>query len=343
MTIVLSYDTVSKKEAYLNEFKGNLFEFLVGSYLAQKKGVEGPFLRSFSPVLRNQFSYYELQLKKEDPILAQNISLLAQNMAESLMPYVPSKIDNILVVGKSPGLESWKEADLILIEKNNYTPISLKLSKENSYVNTKSGGVKSFLSKYFSGFNLVDSNQKKLNEAVSKGFWNLGHELHENFGLKFKGNFGEDWKKNVGFYLPSEVPENLRVHLIGFYHQVISSIYKTFIYFEKENPDLFRLSLYSLFGFGLPNMIQAICYHGPTGLKGKGSERYFLKGISIRHYDQMRSEIEGLSIDPLKEDLSSFEINLPSYSFQIRVKPMNKFTVPSLKVNCSIRDKKVKK
>jgi hypothetical protein len=340
MPPILQYNTKSQKEAYLNEFKGNLFEFLVGSFLARTKGVEGTFLKSFSPQLRGQFSFYELQLKKEDLGLVQNISQLAQNMGEALLPFVPSKIDNVLVVGKSPGLERFKEADLIIIHGKDYVPISLKLCKENSFVNTKSGGVKSFLSKYFSSFSECQGEQNKLDESVQKGFLNMGHALHDYYDLDFKGKFGESWKKEVGIDLPGELPENLKIPLLKFYYQVIASIYDSFLRFEKERPDLFKLSLYPLLGFGLPNMIQGVCYHGIHESRGLEKKRYALKGISIRSFEQVRSEIDQLSIGELKSKLSSFEIDLPSYRFQIRVKPMNKFIAPSLKVNCSIREKR---
>lgn len=340
MPPILQYNTLSQKEAYLNEFKGNLFEFLVGSFLAQKKGVEGAFLRSFSPQLRNQFSFYELQLKTEDPVLVQNISLLAQKMGEELLPYLPSKIDNVLVIGKDTGLERFKEADLILIHGKEYVPISLKLCKENSFVNTKSGGVKSFLSKYFSSFPECQSEQNKLAESVDKGFSNMGHDFHDYYGLDFKGKFGELWKREVGIDLPGELPDDLKLPLLKFYYQVIGSLYDSFLRFEKSRPDLFKLSLYPLLGFGLPNMIQGVCYHGIDESSDPYKKRYAPKGISIRTYDQIRSEIDLLSIGELKKKVSSFEIDLPSYSFQIRVKPMNKFIAPSLKVNCSIREKR---
>ena len=51
----------------------------------------------------------------------------------------------------------------------------------------------------------------------------------------------------------------------------------------------------------------------------------------------LQQELETLKINELKRGLSSFEIDFESLTLQIRVKPMNIFTVPAMKVNCSVK------
>ena len=53
--------------------------------------------------------------------------------------------------------------------------------------------------------------------------------------------------------------------------------------------------------------------------------------------ETLRQELKTLKINGLKKGLSSFEIGLESLTLQIRVKPMNIFTVPAMKVNCSVK------
>ena len=53
--------------------------------------------------------------------------------------------------------------------------------------------------------------------------------------------------------------------------------------------------------------------------------------------DILQQELKSLKINGLKKGLSSFDVCLESLTLQIRVKPMNVFTVPGMKVNCSVK------
>ena len=48
-------------------------------------------------------------------------------------------------------------------------------------------------------------------------------------------------------------------------------------------------------------------------------------------------ELRSLKFRMDDKEKSSFEISLSKILLQIRCKPMNKFTVPGLKINCSIK------
>ena len=223
MPPILQYNTVSQKEAYLNEFKGNLFEFLVASILAKKRGIEGKFLKSFSGDLRSQFSHYELQLRREDSELVKKLGHLSMELAEELIKLLPSTIRNILIIGKSPGWENWKEADILVEYDGGKIPISIKLCKERSFVNTKSGGVSSFFTKYFSNFFNISIFQERLDECVQKGFLKMGHQLYDYYGLEFEGRFDESWNREVGVSLPGELPPKPKEYLYQYYFEVIQS------------------------------------------------------------------------------------------------------------------------
>ena len=135
----------------INEIKGHLFEYLVGWSLARRYGVEKDFIRGFTGSLRSRLTSYQSFLQQNDEQLYRQLPLLSDSTVQGLLSYLPSSIKHIRVIGKIAGAshdQTRHEAD-ILLEGDEIIPVSLKLCKENSFVNTKSGGVKSFLAKYF--------------------------------------------------------------------------------------------------------------------------------------------------------------------------------------------------
>ena len=91
--------TTSQKEAAINEF--NLFEFLVGQWLARFYGEEASFLRRFQGPLKKQMVGYEKWLREFDPGLLRSLPILSEKTANIVLEYLPQDIKNIFVVGKS--------------------------------------------------------------------------------------------------------------------------------------------------------------------------------------------------------------------------------------------------
>ena len=112
-----AYEDTSQNEALINEFKGNLFEYLVASHLAKSFQIESRFITSFGGAIKEQLSAYESWLRKNDPVLTQKLPILAKQTALELQSSLPKEIDNVIVMGKSAGgshNDSYKEADLVI-------------------------------------------------------------------------------------------------------------------------------------------------------------------------------------------------------------------------------------
>ena len=86
-------------------------------------------------------------------------------------------------------------------------------------------------------------------------------------------------------------------------------------------------------GFGRDEIIQATCFHGILN-----AEKYHFKGIKIFTESTLYENLKAFKIGPIKDNLSSFEIKAGTMILQIRVKPMNIFTTPAVKINCSIKE-----
>ena len=335
-------------EALLNEVKGNLFEYLIASSLSVTHGFQRSFVESFEASENGKskelLKKYQKWLLENDRELYSKLPELGRQVAgyiddTILRPrdFMPS---NISVVGKSfggKGDDTLGECDLFIHGAGEGIPISIKLCKKGAYVNTKSGGVRSFISKYFSSFPNADFWQEKCNQVLMTSFdvmadqfyqWaDLGEVTLE--GKEEKRQFSAVWEQKGYPNLPGEVAPECKEFLSLFYHSVISVIHQAFEEFYSSDRENFVKCLAPIVGLTNEDVEQVTCYRG---------EGYELKGLS--HFSQ--SEFTELSasilFNPLKEGLSSFSMNLGEKVLQIRVKPMNKFTVSALKVNCSLKD-----
>jgi hypothetical protein len=319
----------TEKEALINELKGNLFEYLLALSLSKIHQVEGNFYNSFQGEIKKRLIGYEGILLKNDPFLFKKLPILAQEMAKEINKVLPAKVDNILVVGKGAFRFNLKEADLIVESGEDLIPLSIKLCKANSFVNTKSAGVKSFIKTYFNRFPKHDLWQRELNVVVDLSFERMARILYEKAGLRYIGGFSKDWYESGFSDLPGKLPLEMRKIVRDFYFEINSKIYDIFIQMEKESSEEFKDCLPPLLGFGDKSIIQATCYH-----KEVFGEKYFPVKISINRADPPKE----WELGNLKNGLSSFELKIPGRILQIRVKPMNVFTTPAVKINCSTKD-----
>ena len=324
------------REALINELKGNLFEYIVGHQLSRLLGIEKQFIDDFDSGLKDRFFRYESKLRQLDPELLRELPKMAVKVAEKVVTAISLEdIEKIFVIGKLAGDK--KETDLMLEGKGKRVPIGLKLCKENSFVNTKSGGIKSFIARYFSLFEDSVPMQNSLNFTVTNSFMKMALRLHEIADLPFEGGFGSDWTRAGYTELPGELNIEMREVVHNYYHELISGIYQVVSRYLKEDRNKFSKSLSTLLGSGLDDLVQVTCFHSGTS----GSNRYQVKQVVVSSIDQNSlltyAGNEGPTISPPRRGRSSFEIIIGSVILQIRVKPMNKFTAASVKINCSVK------
>lgn len=331
-----TFDTSSQTQALLNELKGNLFEYLIAQKLASFNGIESQFLASFQGDKKSQFIQYETWIRRNAPSLLIDLPVLANISAQALQNRFDFKLSHIMVIGKqlseSAHYRGRNEGDLFLTESEGLShSISIKLCKINAFVNTKSGGVKSFVAKYFSQFSTSLRDQEIINQLVDESFQMMGHKLYEDLGLEFKGSFDYQWKEAAMSELPGQLSNEQREIIHHNYQKVIHIIYETMTKYFKENKQLFFESVLLLMGFS-NNSIQLICTY-----QIEKNKHYKFKKVFINTIDEVVDLESEMEILPLKKDISSFEIKFADRVLQIRIKPMNRMTASAHKVNCSVK------
>ena len=331
------YTQKKQKEALINEIKGNLFEYLVAKNLACHYKIERDFVRGFTGELRKKLTEYQQWLLREDSQLYHRLFSLSDAVSTAISPRLPKDIFQVRVIGKIAGAshdQTWREGDILLYGESGIVPISLKLCKDCSFVNTKSGGVRSFLLKYFAKLPGHEEWQSRLTQAVEQNFARMIHELYDATGLEFSGNFDRQWEQIGLGELPGALPKDLSSIVGNYYSRVIGVIHQAFVDFYQNARQQFVDALHPLLGIGDTRIVQVICFHRGTS---PGYCRYALAKITIRDFSDLKS-LEKVLIMPLKPRISSFELKMGEVLLQIRLKPMNKFTVPALKVNCSVKE-----
>jgi hypothetical protein len=323
-------------DAYVNEFKGNLFEYLVSSLLARQYKIETQFMKSIGNEFRLKLADYERSLRKYKPDIITSLPVMAQEISLEMSKQLQIKdIQSIHLIGKvamASHDNRFDEADILIAGSNQNNesvlwPISLKLSKKKSYVNTKSAGIKSIFTKYFSllDHNLISNIQTQLNELVDYNFIKLSHQLHEEAGIEYTGNW-QEWKGQGLSELPGQIDEKFRVHLKKYYHSIVSFMHgKMLSLFNDESARLaFYESLLPLIGYGSSEIIQVTGFHGNSKLDC----------IKI---EQLKNDLILIKIDQKLVNNTFFNIYFNDRVLQIRLKPMNKFTNTSMKINCSVK------
>lgn len=319
----------TQKEALINEIKGNLFEFLVAHNCAKSLKVEANFLKSLDFEMKSMLAQYEKWLKVNHKSLAKSLVILAKQTGDDLCQYLGqlNDVKNVILVGKIAKQSSeikFYEADFLILTNNCEIPISLKLSKKNAYVSTKSAGIKSFIANYFNLYETANYKQEILSSVVDKLFFEMGSELYSRRALEFEGRFDSMW---TGPELPGELDEIDHKSLSKMYQKLSENLYLLLKEFYQQDQQIFYRSLLPLLGFGQNEMIQVTCYY-------KDNQSYDFLCTKIFEQSKDQGQIEFL---PFNQNTSSFEIMVNESLLQIRIKPMNKFTTASYKVNCSVR------
>jgi len=333
---ITDQNNLTQREALLNECKGNLFEFLVAQGLSKNYQKEDKFLLTLSRDFKNRLRIYEETIRTSDEKLLLGLPSLAQSVVTEILKLPLFSQNNhsfeFMVIGKMVATNdnsTWNETDVVALEELPNQEVqkhflSLKLTKDHSYTNTKSAGVKSFLMKYFSAFSEAGIFQKMLNQEVDESFHSMGHNLYSMVDLEFAGSFDNRWTLTE---LPGELNPEMRAVVHSNYHRVALKLYGLLEQLKNKNEMLFRESLEALCGFGNKNIIQVHCFHHQAQLKD----------VVIKTYSDLFKENEVIHLGELKKDGSSFDVHFSKFHLQLRVKPMNKFTTAAYKINCSIK------
>lgn len=329
-----SFENQAQNAALANEFKGNLFEYLVGLALARSHSLETSFLANIPASFRQQLSYYETWLRTHDLALLKSLPLLATEAARFFEQHHSLVLSDLALVGKlatGPQHDQFSEADLVLFDQQMESHyLSVKFCKVNAFVNTKSGGIGSFLSKYFHRFPSSQQDQQQLNGKNKFFFDCMGKTLYDMAELEWPGHFDQQWVNSGHSELPGQLPAEMNQVLLHYYSQVIAEIHLIFSKYYQHNPQVFAQALWPLMGLSDEKMTILSCFYRATAEQPCKLDHFKLERID--------SEVlKTLSFSDFKSSVSSFELKFASKSLQIRVKPMNKFTVPGLKINCSVK------
>lgn len=326
-----------RSEALLNEYKGNLYEFLVAHHLARALSVEASFMRSITPDFYSMLAQQESFIREYYPKLLIDLPKLAEGLSLELASKIresKEKVCGIELVGKAAagmGAEAYGEGDfLVIMEGASPWPISVKLSKAQAYVNTKSAGVKSFLSKYFGAHKSCSRLQEELNEFFDREFDSMAFALHDLAGIDYDQGF-ENWKNSGLSQLPGELDPQMRKVFLGFLYKVSNKLFESLDIFHAQEPSQFIQSLDPLIGYSRKDIIQASTFYRAS------ADGYELFGHSIEN----ANALEGAKLEQLvnREETSSFDIEFTDRTLQIRLKAMNRFTGKGFKVNCAVKAK----
>lgn len=338
------FDSSNQREALINEFKGNLFEYLVARDLARHYGIEKNFRGELNPEYLSRLKDYEQWLRLNSKELITKLPVLSGQLVHSSLGVLPKKCSRIDLIGKlDPSLKNQqnaKEADMILHaggEERLY-PVSLKLCKDSAYVNTKSAGVKSILTTYFSLFSDIERDQLEFNQFVDFSFNKMVTNLCEYLDFDqeelFEADSFDSFWCNQGLpALPGELSAELKACVHQAYFEIAKELSKKMHSLWLSDPELFKQGLLPLLGLGREDLISLTCFY-----KREDTESYFFSWANCLSCDQMKEELNELKFNLVEHKLlSSFEIELPSYRFQVRIKPMNRFTTPGFKVNFGLK------
>ncbi len=313
----------NRLDALLNEHKGNFFEYLVSLNFSKKIKKESEFLGELSESYYAMLEQQESFIRNYFPYLIHELPILASEAVEYFVKHLEDGYDQVILAGKSLSATQnsrFKEADILLMKGNIILPISLKLAKNSSFVNTKSGGVKSFFKKYFD----VESDQVIFNELFEREFEKFAMELYSSRGLIFDGNF-KQWETEGFENLPGQLNGENREALLSFYKSINKEIFRLFEKISKEEPKKFLNGVKQISGNSSQELIQLICF---STLKNEKLEK---KSI------QVFKGLHNLKLISLKENSGSIDIILDQFILQVRLKPMNKFTSKAYKINCAIK------
>lgn len=325
--------TGSKRaEALLNEYKGNIYEFLVAHNMAKAGNIESVFMNSIKADFYTMLGQQESFIREYYPRLLDDLPLLAQGLAAKIVEDLPGSMVELQIIGKAAaglGSEGYGEGDILVrLASGPNIPVSVKLSKASAFVNTKSAGVKSFLSKYFQVFSNCPQAQSSLSSFFDREFEAMAYALHEKAGIEYDPGF-ENWKGAGMTQLPGELNPELRSVFLESLYKVNNKLFEALKEFREFDENLFLQSLAPLLGYSRSDITQAATFYHPTEQGYQLQSHVVESGFALK-----KMSVKSIENRPRT---SSFDIALEDRVLQIRLKAMNKFTGKGFKVNCAVK------
>lgn len=319
-----------RQQALLNEYKGNMFEYLTGLMLAKHSSTELDYLNSITSDFNLMLSQQEQFIREYYPSLLEDLPLLASGLKDKILDYLgPVQISMIQLMGKAALAANDKrfdEADILVYSKDTIIPVSIKICKANSYVNTKSGGLKSFVSKYFHH----PQEQDALNEKVDNILGQMSFAMYRLADLEPDNNFN-NWLEAGLPSLPGQLEGQYRDTYLNGLHQINACIYEVIESIFIKDSRKFTDCLWPLIGHGSKDIIQASTFY-----QNKNG-RYELFDHTVDGHAEVEKAQKNVTIGDHHKEKTSFDILFNDRVLQLRVKAMNKFTSKSYKINCSVK------
>lgn len=324
-------------QALLNEVRGNLFEYLLAYEISKSWGAEGEFFHNQSPKITQQLGAYQDFLLRHSPSLLGKL----QSLARACFPFLQrvlapriSGLERVKVVGKLAGPWDAKrigEADILLFcSGGKEVGVGVKMATDGSFINTKSGGAKSFLAKYFSPFPQALSLQKGLIGLIEWSYQEMLAQISQELGLANSLLTPEELKGHLDSPLPGDQGPEVRAIINAHYGRVATKIFESFSLLRKEDERLWRQCLWPLFGLGQKKGVSFyVLYRGD----------YQLSRAWALDEGLVAGQLEQAHLGGPPEGKSHFMVQAPGISLQIRVKPMGSFLAKSYKMNCSVKPK----
>jgi hypothetical protein len=319
---------LAKKEALFNEVKGSLFEYLVARELAVAVGEELAFQRGLDRNYLAVLSQQDRMVRQFYPEMLAFLARAARETAARLAAHFGAAPRAPRVVGKfsnSDQAGELHEADLLLELGSRVLPVSLKLNKKNAFVNTKSGGIKSFFTQYFPF--LPAAVQESFNRTVDLEFGRMAVELHALHELDYPGNFGL-WVARGFSELPGELDADARTLLKAYYARIAAELHRNLARALADHREDFLRALPTLLGFGAPEILQVVYFHDFPG--SAAAE------IDVHAFSEVEAQLPRTALAAFAGTASA-ELAIGTWVLHVRVKPMNKFTTTAIKVNCSVK------
>lgn len=310
------------KISFLNEIRGAMLEFSCANSIAQKFNFLEKFYKNLPTEIYHELLQYQDFMRENDPEGLEFITKVGHEFGQKLSGNDLGVLNSIYLTGKTKLNNHIHESDIVLDFQKKQQMISLKLIKMDSFINSKSAGSKSFFSKYFND----EIYQQFFNQQVTNHFQNFKIRFFNFFDAPIeKYTFNELCRLENITDRPGQLPEELRLMLFDFYAEIIKMIFDYFD--QKINDSKFQDQLRPLMGLGNEKIKVCVVEYKKS-----------FKNYKINFYDVNEFSTRNFMVCPISGH-TSFNIDLDKLILQIRVKPMNSFTAPSLKVNCSIKFK----
>ncbi|MFA5583898.1 MAG: hypothetical protein WDA09_06755, partial [Bacteriovoracaceae bacterium] len=302
------------KEALFNEVKGSLFEYLVAHKLAQSSHIEIEFIQNIDKNYLTVLGQQDRMVRQFYPEMGNFLNEASRDCHKKIISKYGSEWIDIKLLGKltnSQLQDDFKETDLLLTNKTGeQTLLSLKLNKKNSFVNTKSAGVRSFLTLYFPF--LDPSFQKEFSKVIDLEFVAMSDALHRLHDLDYNGGFHQ-WVGSGLSELPGDLPEADREVLRKYYAKIARKLHEILVDALSSHRELFIKSLFPLMGFSDPRIVQVICFHD-----------FKSKGESLVEIHDFQDVVDSQIVIREFKETASIEVESSLWVLQIRIKPMNK-------------------